>query len=152
MNPTEMSVLAALSAAKVEYVIVGGVAVIAHGYLRMTRALDIFIRPTLQNAQAAFDALSELNVTIPGTGRRLTLLCDEENLRFPAEGQYVDILNSIGDMPFQQVWSGRVEATIDGVEIPFICKADLIENKKATGRNRDLIDVEELEHIHSKIE
>ena len=151
MNPTEMSVLAALSAAKVDYVVVGGVAVIAHGYVRMTRDLDIFIRPSFENAKVAFDALSALNVVPPGIDST-DLLCDEEHLRFPAEAQYVDILSSIGDMHFQQVWSGRVEVTIEGQVVPFISKADLIENKLATGRNRDLIDVEELEHIHSKIE
>ena len=47
-------------------------------------------------------------------------------------------------MPFDQVWRNRVEADVEGTAIPFISKADLIENKLATGRLRDLADAEEL--------
>lgn len=151
MNPAEKSVLQVLSDAKVEYAVVGGVAVIAHGYVRGTVDLDVFIRPTIENAQAAFAALSILKVTPPGMDAG-DLLNDGEHLRFPAEEQFVDILSSIGDMSFDQVWRNRVTTDIDGVIIPFICKADLIENKIATGRRRDLVDVEELEHISTKIE
>ncbi len=55
-------------------------------------------------------------------------------------------------MSFSQVWSRRVDVDCAGVTIPFISKADLIENKLARGRHRDLSDVEELEPIQSKIE
>jgi len=55
-------------------------------------------------------------------------------------------------MSFEQVWRGRVDVHFGGLIIPFISKADLIENKIATGRYRDLSDVEELEHMPSKIE
>ena len=57
MNEKQISLLAAFAAAKVEYAVVGGVAVNAHGYVRATHDLDIFIRPTEENARAAFEAL-----------------------------------------------------------------------------------------------
>lgn len=73
------------------------------------------------------------------------LLDDEENLRFGPQEDHIDILASIGTMPFDQVWRNRVETVVEGVSIFFISKADLIENKRQIGRLRDLADVEELE-------
>jgi len=146
MNEKQISLLAAFAAAGVEFAVVGGVAVNAYGYVRATHDLDIFIRPTEENARAAFQALLGLGVPLDG----LTpgdLLDDEENLRFGPEEDHIDILASIGEMAFDQVWRNRVETMVEGIEIPFISKADLIENKRQVGRLRDLADAEELESI-----
>lgn len=144
MNEKQISLLAAFTAAGVEYAVVGGMAVNAHGYVRATNDLDIFIRPTEDNARTAFEALLRLGVPLEGLQPR-DLLDDEDNLRFGPDEDHVDILASIGTMAFDQVWRNRVETIADGVSIPFISKADLIENKRQTGRLRDLADVEELE-------
>jgi hypothetical protein len=143
MNEKQISLLAAFAAAKVEYAVVGGVAVNAHGYVRATNDLDIFIRPTEDNARAAFNALLALGVPLEGL-TPADLLNDEENLRFGPEEDHIDILSSIGEMPFEQVWRNRVETTVAGLSVPFIAKPDLIENKLQIGRLRDLADVEEL--------
>ena len=47
-------------------------------------------------------------------------------------------------MSFERVWQNRVETVMNGLTIPFISKADLIENKRQVGRLRDLADAEEL--------
>ena len=60
---------------------------------------------------------------------------------------HIDILTSIGDMPFDQVWRNRIETQIAGLSVPFISKPDLIENKRQVGRLRDLADAEELSLI-----
>jgi hypothetical protein len=126
--------------------VVGGVAVNAHGYLRATNDIDLFIRPTEENAIAAFTALRKIGVALDGLDYR-DLLDDERNVRFGREEDHVDILASIGEMPFDQVWRNRIEMTIDGLTVPMISKADLIENKRQIGRLRDLADVEELERL-----
>jgi hypothetical protein len=146
MNEKQISLLAAFAAAKVEYAVVGGMAVNAHGYVRATHDLDIFIRPTEENARAAFGALLALGVPLEGL-QPADLLSDSENLRFGPEEDHIDILTSIGEMAFDQVWRNRVETVVDGVMVPFISKADLIENKQQVGRLRDLADVEELAQI-----
>ena len=143
MNEKQISLLAAFAAAKVEYAVVGGVAVNAHGYVRATNDLDIFIRPTEDNARAAFNALLALGVPLEGL-TPADLLNDEENLRFGPEEDHIDILPSIGEMPFDQVWRNRVETTVAGLHVTFISKPDLIENKLQIGRLRDLADAEEL--------
>jgi len=146
MNEKQISLLAAFAAAKVEYAVVGGVAVNAHGYVRATHDLDIFIRPTEENARAAFNALLALGVPLEGL-EPADLLDDEENLRFGPEEDHIDILASIGEMGFDQVWRNRVETVVDGLSVPFISKLDLMENKRQVGRLRDLADVEELARI-----
>jgi hypothetical protein len=143
MNKKQISLLAAFAAANVEYAIVGGVAVNAHGYLRATNDLDIFIRPTEENARAAFGALVSLGVPLGGMEPN-DLLDEEENLRFGPEEDHVDILASIGEMPFEQVWRNRIETEVEGVPVPLISKGDLIQNKRQVGRLRDLADAEEL--------
>jgi hypothetical protein len=142
----QISVLAAFAAAKVEFAVVGGVAVNMHGYVRATRDLDIFIRPTEENARVAFDTLLALGVPLDGLEPG-DLLSEEANLRFGPEADQVDILSSIGEMSFDRVWRNRVETMVDGLSIPFISKADLMENKRQVRRLRDLADVEELARI-----
>ena len=146
MNETQISLLAAFVAAKVEFAVVGGVAVNIHGYMRATNDLDLFIRPTEENARAAFDALAGLGIPLEGL-EPADLLDDEENLRFGPAEDHIDILASIGEMTFDQVWRNRVETEMDGLSIPFISKSDLIDNKRQVGRLRDLADAEELELI-----
>jgi hypothetical protein len=143
MNTKQISLLAAFLAAKVEYTIVGGVAVNAHGYVRATNDLDIFIRPTEENACAAFHALQSLGVPLDGLEPN-DLLAEERNLRFGPEEDHIDILASIGEMPFDQVWRNRIETEVHGLLVPLISKSDLIENKRQVGRLRDLADAEEL--------
>lgn len=143
MNTKQISLLTAFAAAKVEYAVVGGVAVNAHGYMRATNDLDIFIRPTEENARAAFNALLALGVPLDGL-QPSDLLDEEENLRFGPEEDHIDILASIGEMPFDQVWRNRIETEVEGLSVAFISKPDLIENKRQVGRLRDLADAEEL--------
>jgi hypothetical protein len=146
INEKQISLLVAFATAGVEYAVVGGVAVNAHGYVRATHDLDVFIRPTVENARATFEALRAIGVPLEGLESG-DLLDDEENLRFGPQEDHIDILASIGTMSFDQVWRNRVTTEIDGLSVPFISKADLIQNKRQTGRLRDLADVEELELI-----
>ncbi|HEV2646249.1 MAG TPA: hypothetical protein VGU46_07800 [Acidobacteriaceae bacterium] len=143
MNKKQISLLAAFLAAKVEYAVVGGVAVNAHGYVRATNDLDIFIRPTEENARAAFHALQSLGIPLENLEPN-DLLAEEENLRFGPAEDHIDILASIGQMPFDQVWRNRIQTEIHGLRVPFISKSDLIQNKRQVGRLRDLADAEEL--------
>ena len=146
INSKQISLLAAFVAAKVEFAVVGGIAVNAYGYARATHDLDIFIRPTMENARAAFDALRKLGAPLDGLEPN-DLLDDQGNLRFGPEEDHIDILASIGEMPFDQVWRNRVETEVEGILVPFISKSDLIQNKRQVGRLRDLADAEELELI-----
>src|ERR1700728_2737507 len=101
MTEKQASLLATLLAAGAEVVVVGGVAVNAHGYLRATRDLDIFFRPTEDNARVVFSALQTIGV-VPEGKTAFDLLDDEEHLRFGRGEDTVDVLASIGEMSFEQ--------------------------------------------------
>jgi hypothetical protein len=144
VNETQLGLFAAFLNAGVEFAVVGGVAVNVHGYVRATYDLDVFIRPTVSNAEAAFRALQSIGAPVDGLDAN-DLLDDEQHLRFGSPDDHVDILNSIGNMSFDEVWIDKVEVEMAGIKVPFISKPGLIENKRQTGRLRDLVDVEELE-------
>lgn len=139
----QVSLFAEFLAAGVEYAVVGGVAVNAHGFVRNTRDLDIFIRPTEDNAQAAFRALASLGAPLEGL-HFTDLLTEDAQYQLQTEHARIDLLTSIGAMPFDQVWRNRVDVEIDGVTVHFISREDLIENKRQVGRLIDLADAEQL--------
>src|SRR6185437_1164514 len=142
----QVSLFAAFLAAGVEYAVVGGVAVNAHGFVRNTRDLDIFIRPTEDNARATLLALIALGAPVENLDFT-DLLTEDAQYQLETEHGRIDLLSSIGEMSFDQVWRNRVDVEIDGVMVHFISRHDLIENKRQVGRLIDLADVEQLARI-----
>lgn len=143
--------LAALLDADARFLVVGAHALAVHGIPRGTQALDLWIDPTPRNAQrvwsglAAFGApLGELGIAVsdfqkPDTQKPDTVV----QLGLPP--RRIDVLTSISGVPdFAAAWSDRVVQPVRGREIPFIGREALIRNKRATGRTRDLADLEAL--------
>ncbi len=145
MNRDFAEMLNALSEAGVEYLIVGAHAVALHGHLRATKDLDIWIRPTRENAARVWSALVRFGAPLrevtrddfatPGTIYQLGI-----------EPNRIDLINDIPAVDFETAWANRATATIDGVEYPVIGRADLIRNKRATGRPHDLEDADALDN------
>lgn len=129
--------------AAVKYLIVGAHAVGYHGHPRGTGDLDIWVDRSPENAARVFRALATfgapLNKVTEGdfTGDDLIFQIGIEPIR-------IDVMTSISGVDFDQAWARRIEDRIEGVHVAFIAKNDLIQNKRATGRHRDLADLEEL--------
>ena len=128
----------------VKYLVVDGYAVMLYTEPRFTKDLDLLISIEIKNATAVYNALKEFGAP----------LVDLEVKDFSQEGYFyqmgrppmrVDILMTIPGVKFNSAWSRRKRLTIDGVEMNFISKEDLIASKKASGRSQDLIDVKNLE-------
>ncbi len=128
----------------VKYLVVGGYAVMLYTEPRFTKDLDLLISVEIKNATAVYNALKEFGAP----------LADLSIKDFSQEGYFyqmgrppmrVDILMSIPGVKFSSAWSRRKRLTIDGIEMNFISKEDLIASKKASGRSQDLIDVKNLE-------
>lgn len=140
MNPDFTDMLSALSAAGVDFLIVGAHALAAHGVARATGDLDIWIRPTPDNAArtlqalAAFGApLADLSVddlTRPDTVFQIGLP--------PAR---IDILSGITGVSFAEAWDRRAAIRLSGRDVAVLSKADFIANKTALGRPKDLADM-----------
>jgi len=144
VNRDFVDMLSALSEAGAEHLVVGAHALAAHGTPRATGDLDIWIHPTRENAARVWRALLAF-------GAPLTEL-SEADLREPdivfqigVPPTRVDLLTSISGVEWAQAWEGRIRVRIGGLEIPVLGRAELIANKRATGRAKDLADLNALE-------
>ncbi|MGC4094220.1 MAG: hypothetical protein QM756_41185 [Polyangiaceae bacterium] len=146
MLPDWIALCALLNARGAEYLLVGGQAVIAHGHPRMTRNMDLWVRPTTENGGRVLGALADFGAGAAGPSPeqfenpRTVLMLGREPYR-------IDLLTDIPGVTFDEAWSAREGVTLDGVPIPLISKRHLIANKKAVGRLQDLADVEALEKL-----
>jgi hypothetical protein len=138
--------LSAFHAHSVKYLVVGGYAVSFHAQPRATKDLDLWIRPDLENARRAFAALASFGAPLSGLAIE-DLANPQKFFRFGKAPSAVDILPEIEGVDFDAAWERRVEALIDPATNQtgyFISKEDLIASKLASGRLRDLADVEEI--------
>ena len=146
MNQDYKDLLSAFHAHGVRYLIVGGYAVIFHAQPRFTKDIDLFIKADLVNAQAAYDALAEFGAPLQGI--RPEDFADRRSFfRFGRDPRGFDILPDLPGVDFDAAWERRVEGVIDpesGLKAFFIAKDDLIAAKLASGRTRDLADVEDI--------
>ncbi len=129
----------------VEFLLVGGQAVIAHGYPRLTKDMDLWVRPTAENGARVLEALEAFG-TPPGLSP--TAFTDPKTLVVLGRDPFrIDLLTSIPGVEFEACWARRGEVTVDGASVPLIARSDLVANKRAVGRLQDLADVEALEAV-----
>ena len=139
----------------VRYLIVGGEAVIYYGYARFTGDVDFFYEPSGENARRLFDALEEFwQGDIPGLSHWGELTEKGIVLQFGAPPNRIDLINEIDGVDFEEAWENRREENLEGGvcegKVYFIGLEQLIKNKKATGRYKDLEDLKYLEALWEK--
>lgn len=141
--------LRALSEEKVDYLLVGAHAVGAHGIPRATGDMDFWVAPTPENAIAVYQALTRYGAPVGQISPR----------DFEASGivyqigdppHRIDIITSLTGLDFSSAYARAVDVVYFGFEVRVPCFEDLIANKKATGRLRDLVDVEALQNRFPK--
>ena len=149
MDPTHLSddfrdFLTCLNDTGVEYLIVGGHAVAYHGYVRPTRDMDVWVAVSTDNAERLVRAVKAFfGAELKGLAKDWFL--DGENVtRFGAVPNLIEILPTISGGNFGEAYARRVVTEIDGQKTNLISLTDLLANKRASGRLRDLTDVEEL--------
>ena len=126
-----------------KYLLVGGYAVVLHGHNRFTGDLDVFIQRTRENAEAVCAAYHEFGLG-RGEVTAKDFLEDRRLIRAGFEPMRLEILNRISGVTFDDCYSNRMEVEIDSVRIMVIGRDDLIANKLASGRDKDLLDVRKL--------
>lgn len=144
MNPDFRDLLCALSDAEARFLVAGAYAVTFHGSPRSTGDLDIWIEPTEANARRVWAALERFGAPMHDL-RLEDLRSEDRELQIGVPPRRVDILTSLTGIEFEGAWTRRVATTLEGVTCAFIGRADLIDNKRAVGRLRDLADLERLE-------
>lgn len=127
----------------VEYLLIGGYAVGYYGYVRATADMDVWISSKPENADKVVAALREFGFDLPGLDR--SLFIEEGNVvRMGVPPFRLEILTSISGVDFARCYEDRVSATIDALPVSVIRLDHLKANKKASGRLKDLVDLEHL--------
>jgi hypothetical protein len=144
MNQDFRDLLAEFNARGVEYLVVGAHALAAHGHVRATKDLDVWVRPERANAirviaaLQAFGAplqdLTESDLAVAGTIFQIGVA--------PIR---IDVITAIDGVDFGDAWAARLQAPFADQIVPILSREHLIQNKRAAGREQDLLDVKWLE-------
>jgi predicted nucleotidyltransferase len=132
-----------LNANGVKYLLIGGFAVGFHGYPRATYDIDIFVSKDFENANRLIKTLNEFGFEIEGLETTL-FTKDKSIVRMGVEPVKIELANFISGIEFEDAFENRVIGKIGGVEVNLISLNDLKKNKKASGRHKDLNDLENL--------
>lgn len=145
MNEDFRDFLMELVKAEARFLVVGAHALSVHGVPRATVDLDIWIERTAANARRVWNALAEFGA--PLNDLRITsedLTQPDLVVQIGLPPFRLDILTSLSGITFSEAWPDRVESPFEDVVVPFIGRAALIQNKRASGRYKDLADLESL--------
>jgi len=136
--------LSALNDSGAEYLVVGAHAMATYGHARATGDFDIWVHSTKENANRVWAALEKF-----GAPRRNLTIEDFSTpnnvYQIGVEPDRIDILTSIDGVEFDEAWQNRIQMQINGVSVPIIGRNQLLKNKRAVGRPKDLADVAWLE-------
>lgn len=144
MNRDFKDLLCAFNDQGVEYLVVGAHALAAHGHVRATKDLDVWVRPEPANARRVLAALRAFGAPLQGLV--------EADLAHPGlifqmgvPPLRIDVLTAIDGVSFDEAWRVRLRARFGEMEVPVLSREHLIQNKRTVGRLQDLADIERLE-------
>ena len=141
MNRDFAEMLSALSAAGAEFLIVGAHALAAHGIPRATGDIDIWVNATADNAARVLRALQAFGAPCDDlTADDLTK--PDTVFQIGVVPSRVDILSGISGVRFEDAWPRRTVVLIEGIEVAVLGREDFVTNKRASGRPKDLLDLE----------
>lgn len=128
---------------EVRFMIIGGYAVVHYSRPRYTGDLDIWVDASMDNAKRVVAALNDFGLTGPDV--TTTMITDQNQIiRMGFEPMRLELFTRIPGLDFNECYQRRTEAKIGSINIPFLSLQDLKINKLATGRPKDLQDLEEL--------
>jgi len=146
LSPDFSEFLESLDVEGVRYLLVGGYALAAHGLPRFTKDIDIWMSCDGDNADRMMRALKRFGFGSLSLTRE-DLMDPHGIVQLGYPPLRIDILGGISGVEFESAWTRRIVVLWENRSIPVIDRNDLIANKKASGRLRDLADVEDLEKL-----
>ena len=132
-----------LNANRVEYLLIGGYAVGYHGYPRATGDMDVWVAVNPENADRIVVALKQFGFTVPELSAEL-FLRQNQIVRMGLPPVRIELMTTISGVEFQECYAAKVVAELDGIKVNLINLKYLKINKKASGRYKDLNDLENL--------
>jgi hypothetical protein len=144
VNPDFLDIIRALLDARVRFIIVGAYAVNLYVDPRATGDLDIWVEPTAENAPRVIQALKEFGAPLTDVSENDFVLLGI-TLQIGIPPRRIDLLTSVTGIEFTEAWADRQEFSFGPFTVPFLSKAAVIKNKRATGRPKDLADLDALD-------
>lgn len=144
MNQDFRDLLAEFNARNVEYLVVGAHALAAHGHVRATKDLDVWVRPELENAARVLAALTAFGAPLHDL-KAPDLAAPGTVFQIGVAPIRIDVITAIDGVDFARAWVSRIQAPFADQVVPVLSREDLIRNKRAAGREQDLLDVRWLE-------
>jgi hypothetical protein len=143
-SPHYKELLQLLNRFQVEFLIVGGFAVMKYGEPRYTKDLDVWVNNSAENSERVVAALKEFGAPLVHDGiTPETFKGKQVVYQIGVAPVRIDILSTITGVEFAEAWANKVASTLFGVPLHFISLQDLLTNKRALGRASDLKDLKQ---------
>ncbi|MFN5052084.1 MAG: hypothetical protein ACK5L2_10585 [Planctomyces sp.] len=143
LPPDFSEFLKLLNCHHVDYLLVGGFAVGFHGYPRATSDMDIWVSQSPENAGRVVAAIRAFGFNTPNLTEDL-FLQRRRIVRMGHPPIRIEVMNEIDGVTFEECRPAAILAFIDGIQVPIISLADLKRNKLASGRPKDIDDLQQL--------
>ena len=146
LNEDYKDMLRSLADEGAEFLLIGAYAMALHGYVRSTGDLDLWVQPSAQNSAAVLKALERFGAPL----HDLTLEDLQKGdtvFQIGVAPLRIDIVTGVTGLEFPDASARSVGASIDGIPVRVLSITDLVRNKRATGRAKDLLDAQALEAL-----
>ena len=145
--------LVCLSDAKAEFMVIGGYAVAHHGHVRATKDIDVFVRPTNENAARVVRALEAFGAPLAALDiNAVDFATPGKVIQLGMPPLRIDILTAATALDFEDACQTTGRLDVDGRAVAVIGLEALLKNKRAAGRPQDLADVASLERLQPSSE
>ncbi|MFC1794313.1 nucleotidyltransferase [Planctomycetota bacterium] len=129
----------------VKFLLVGAYAMGAHGYPRATGDIDIWVEPTAENSARVYRSVAAFGAPLHEIDET-TFAISDIVFQIGVAPRRIDIITKISGVEFDEAYKQRQIVEMEGLSIPILSLGDLIKNKRATGRDKDRLDVDQLEN------
>ena len=144
LNSDYKDILSVLSNRKAKFLLIGAYAMAVHGYPRSTMDIDLWVMPNLENALLVLQALNDFGVPV-GDLSPEDFQTGDTIFQIGVAPRRIDILTSVDGLEFEDAFARSQIVELEGISFHVLSVADLIKNKRSTGRTKDLADAEALE-------
>jgi hypothetical protein len=146
LNEDYREMLQILADEKVRFLLIGAYALAAHGYPRATMDIDIWVKPEPDNADAVLRALRRFGAPLNNL-TKADLEQEGTVFQIGVAPRRIDIITAVSGLQFDEAFSNASPVDVEGIQVYIPSVADLIRNKRASGRTKDLADAEALENL-----
>jgi len=149
LNSDFRDILSAFCEEKVEFMLVGAYAVAAHGLPRATGDIDLWVKCSEKNAERVWAAIMNFGAPLANISKR-DFITRGNVVQIGVTPRRIDILTQITGVEYEEAEQQSITIEIEGIAIPVIGLAHLVQNKSAVGRPQDKADVARLQELRNK--